>query len=593
MADAMSELMSWSLLAQYCAVGVDPYTVKVGYIISSHFKLSVKGERNVSNALNNLSVYGDDNPEHNGLSFGFSIDHIIRNREVNTSGFELTSLCGVLLEYYDEEFAARVFHELARMLDDERLPANMRPPLRQWKTMVHACNGVFAATGFGVSVEDFNQMGSTKVSRIKRDASASPRSIARILQGIGQVSLGRAKAITVSGGGDAGWVAAVAQWLFDLRVVVLSQSGVELYTNSETPDPQFVAIFDLSSEAESSAKYPSQTRGFLYDLKDTSRFSAGAPALRSARFASGRVPGHFLAKVFSEDFLTLVSAEWRTVGLAIGSVARAFEGLAIGELGKTYPELASVQNMHNPGSYGAGLVELITTWMPGLRHFAGQMNRGIKMTFQEASDCYREQVALLRKICGPCGICSPEDNRANIRPGLRNRGYCKLVIVEMIVALGLALSRITVTTGLLPKRSGIEGFYARQVDKRIQTKDPSLSEMEHFVIIYSNELKPVNVTRLEVCVELFCGCRAEQDIRNGLRAIAHEGICAYLVGLENGTKQRGSAKEGLIRVTPGKIQHQRKVFDRVSDGEDLTSSQRGDVWEAIALQDQSAVLYCI
>ena len=118
----MSETMSWSLLAQYYAVGVDPYTVKIGYIISSQFKLSVKGEPNVSSALNNLALYGDGNSEQDKLSFGFGIDHIIRNREANTSGFELTALCGVLLGYYDEDFASRVFHELAQMLENDHSP---------------------------------------------------------------------------------------------------------------------------------------------------------------------------------------------------------------------------------------------------------------------------------------------------------------------------------------------------------------------------------------------------------------------------------------------------------------------------------------
>jgi hypothetical protein len=147
------------------------------------------------------------------------------------------------------------------------------------------------------------------------------------------------------------------------------------------------------------------------------------------------------------------------------------------------------------GSYGAGLVETMTNWMPGLRRSSVTMSRAVKMTFEEASACYHEQLAKLRTACGPCDICSTEDNRSTVQPRI-DRNFCKLVIVETILALGLALSKMLVAPDLLPKRAGIEDFYDRQVRKRIQTKDPALTKLEHFVIVYGNELLPMNVTQV-------------------------------------------------------------------------------------------------
>lgn len=120
---------------------------------------------------------------------------------------------------------------------------------------------------------------------------------------------------------------------------------------------------------------------------------------------------------------------------------------------------------------------------------------------------------------------------------------------------------------LLPKRAGIEGFYDRQVRKRIQTKDSALTKLEHFVIVYGNELLPMNVTRLEVFIEIFGASDDAHDIRDGLVALSRAGVCAHLVALE-GASGRG-AEEGLIRVVPGKINFQGRVYDRVSDGKTL------------------------
>src|SRR5271156_3968371 len=89
MADKSSETsMPWSLLAQYCAIGVEPYTVEVGRLLTQHFKLSIIGERNIVHALNNLGLYGrsDEN-----LSFGFGMKHIIHNPTHNTTTFVLTA----------------------------------------------------------------------------------------------------------------------------------------------------------------------------------------------------------------------------------------------------------------------------------------------------------------------------------------------------------------------------------------------------------------------------------------------------------------------------------------------------------------------
>jgi len=289
MADKSSETsMPWSLLAQFCAIGVEPYTVEVGRLLTQHFKLSIKGERNITHALNNLGLYGrgDEN-----LSFGFGMKHIIHNPTHNTTTFVLTALCGVLMEYFDEEFTARVFSELVK-LQQLTLPAPIKPPLRQWKRMVHACNGYLATTRFGIVVEDFVQLNSTDSKGIPQSTRASPQSIAKALHAIGLISSGKEKQMTVVGGQDAGWIAAIAEWLFDFKVVVQGQDGTRLYSNCENLEPEVLVVFDYNMEADSSVQQM-QTKGSLYRLTPAAEPGASpggvAPEGHSWRSLAGTV----------------------------------------------------------------------------------------------------------------------------------------------------------------------------------------------------------------------------------------------------------------------------------------------------------------
>lgn len=149
-----------------------------------------------------------------------------------------------------------------------------------------------------------------------------------------------------------------------------------------------------------------------------------------------------------------------------------------------------------------------------------------------------------------------------------------------------------VASELFPKRAGIEGFYDHQVQKRIQTRDPALTGLQHFVILYGNELLPMNITRPEVCVEIFGASDDAHDIHDGLVALSRGEVCAHLVALEGASGRAGGGDEGLIRIVPGRINFQRRVHDRVSDGKTLRDSTSYHLWEATETQDPPLQFYC-
>jgi hypothetical protein len=170
----------------------------------------------------------------------------------------------VLVEYFDEEFPARVFSELVKLQQLAR-PAPMTPPLRQWRAMVPACNGILATTRFGFVVEDFVQLNSPDFKGIPQSTHAIPQSIAKALHAVGFMSSGQEKQLTIIGGQDAAGIAAIAEWLFDFKVVVQGQDGTRLYTNCDNLEPEVLIAFNYNMEAD--GPFGSmQTKGSLHGL---------------------------------------------------------------------------------------------------------------------------------------------------------------------------------------------------------------------------------------------------------------------------------------------------------------------------------------
>jgi hypothetical protein len=92
------------------------------------------------------------------------------------------------------------------------------------------------------------------------------------------------------------------------------------------------------------------------------------------------------------------------------------------------------------------------------------MGEKAALSFGDAKDQYEAKSVILAEIC-QCKHCSPK------KSGLKSPRYCLVLLVETILSMGLVLSNAIIADGLLPKRSGFQASYQRQLVKRRRFKD--------------------------------------------------------------------------------------------------------------------------
>lgn len=159
-------------------------------------------------------------------------------------------------------------------------------------------------------------------------------------------------------------------------------------------------------------------------------------------------------------------------------------------------------------------------------------------------------------------------------------GYCLNVLVETIVVLGMVLSRLTVASYIFPSVQGIRHLYRRQFAKRTEALESKSGDQIAIAdIVYGDEWDSSDLRRLQNCAELFSGSRPVTDLPENLAALAHEGICVYLVGLERTRRPPREEDQDLIRVTSGGVGVRYKIFTRAALGPVADAHELDNVWE--------------
>lgn len=296
-----------------------------------------------------------------------------------------------------------------------------------------------------------------------------------------------------------------------------------------------------------------------------------------------------LLRVFGQSFYHLNHEESNTLGAAISAAERGFEGLAEDKDSRNF---VSAQSQLSSTSFGHSLVQILTEWLPELRRLQGLIERQLKISFEEARNVYFQQIHKLQMVCG-CSICAPKDKDTLPSNFVRPRhGYCLTVLVEVIIALGLTLSKVTVAAQTYPTRPGIQNFHANQVSKRTEARNLEANDIRELEIVYGNSWKDTDASRLQVCAGIFSGSMPVKDVPGNLVALAHEGICVYLAKLERSEGPARTESNGLIRVVSGAICVRQKVFTRACLGPVADADEFENVWEEVRCAHLSQPLYC-
>jgi len=218
---------SVEVLSRFSKAGVEMITVAMGQAIFSSFNIPPSGQKRLSDAISKLksfSSYGQV------LWFGFGIKPIVRTLCETEQGSACAAICACLSVSYDSSYASQVLKVLA---DSSPAPKHLTPALPQWAAMFNVCAGAINDSQFPKLVEGFSSLLGHPSRGVEIRALQEPTTataLAGAIQELAKVSNGSLQNVTFEGGADCGWLAAVAQWLLDLRVEIIDGSGAHLYS---------------------------------------------------------------------------------------------------------------------------------------------------------------------------------------------------------------------------------------------------------------------------------------------------------------------------------------------------------------------------
>ncbi|KAJ9653314.1 hypothetical protein H2198_007503 [Neophaeococcomyces mojaviensis] len=601
--ESMDKPMSFSnrLLCQFDCAGTNPYCISFARYASVHWKPSTLGERIYNTCLNNLPVYVAADER---LQFGWNESFLYRNSGLHHFEYEHLILIGALSECLPAAYSAAVLRCLgARWEDKDRI----NPSLASWRRTTRGLDGILTSSEFALVMDDrmrLDPYGVTSAhSKSCTDSLLPPAEFAKALHALGELSIAGSGELTLVGGNFLGWFAAMAELFLSINVQVSSRDGQVLYSTKFESRAVLRLIFVDDLDLISTLQTPSSEQTMLTVMSSADDSVHMTPKIPF----TGRVTWEgLLSKVFEQKFHLIAHQESKTLVQSLGGVARLFALLA--EDPSIPEEVVSKENKQNPASYGLGLIQTLCNWFPELRHLQGRLERLQTLDRHGVTERCNSGAQRLISLCG-CDVCSMSTSRQFEQEIKVPQSFCLLAIMETILNMGLAMSRITVVPKLYPSRAGIHCIYQRQVQKLIEAKKllPPNSDTQHDIsqqpdtpsvdawarvkILFGNDWNANCSRRLQNACAIFSGSWPEHDLPENLVGLSHEGICAYMIGVQHGDKRPRRQDADVIRVTAGHIAWKQNCFSRASLGQPQGILSTDYSWEEAECNHLSQNLY--
>ncbi|KAL9075791.1 MAG: hypothetical protein Q9157_003892 [Trypethelium eluteriae] len=558
----MSFSTTLDVLSRISAAGVAPYTIIVGQKLGSLFHMTVAGRQKILDALTKLQSFASIGKI---LWFGFGIDHLVREMGKTEEGQLCLALCASISEIHQNNIAAEVLLEIAKT---SKAPDNLLPSIFEWMALLDACAGILSVTSFPelaekyISLHPFRRglsyeplQGPLETQR----GCSSPESLARALLAIAQVTRGELASVTIIGGADAGWLAAFAEWFFQLSVhISLASTGTTLYPiGKDSGAAQLEIIFEDRLDCVTT---DIQTTGRTYRLVDATVMIQGDnSAVYGTASVAGRIPWrNALYSVFGTDFKTLLSNRQALAG-GIGSLARIVKSISTGEVNFTSYTKGPWRYDHAE-SYGKGLIAKLNDLFPELASYRDIMEGEVRKDTSSALSQYEAYVIALKTACN-CKICQ----------GIVavQESYCLVLILEVIFSISCIVSLMDLPIPLSPTRLGFEAYYARQFVLRRDLDDrPNTSIAKKYeelgTIAFVLESISWEIDPLWDALTLFSGRprKTRTMLDQEVSAVNSNGICAYWAALG---KVSSGCLASRMTVVPGWIELNGKRHRMISD----------------------------
>lgn len=208
-------------LSHSSIAGVNPYTVQLVHALCSQFTLSSKAKRELEATRGKLSAATAD-----------AMHNVLLDLVATDQGLIALAICGILNESFEQESLGIVFEVLAKsaLFESNAVPKDLIPPNGSWAELNQLCGRLEAPNTFHDLVERYSHLEPVGAHL----EQTGPLGIVDSLQIMTEPFSGDPSGpITSYAGRHAGWYAAVAEWMFDLKIQIAAEDGRVLYSNCE------------------------------------------------------------------------------------------------------------------------------------------------------------------------------------------------------------------------------------------------------------------------------------------------------------------------------------------------------------------------
>ena len=226
-------------LSHYSHCKVSPYIVAVARTLCSQFSISASARDELADLRQRLDALEvEDN----------SSRYVLHKLTASDEGLTMLGICGILNAYFHPHALAEFFETLAKL---SSMPETLRPTHARWMEIVRLCGKIQASASFSSLAQKCSRLGLAEVAENKDlEESVGPESVVEAMQTMSEISTGQEDDhIYMFCGRTAGWYAAIAEWMFGLRVRLTilgggSMKGNVVYSNCQDDQVQLIIAFN-------------------------------------------------------------------------------------------------------------------------------------------------------------------------------------------------------------------------------------------------------------------------------------------------------------------------------------------------------------
>ena len=443
-------------MSRLASAGEEISTVVFAEAILGAFQLSAISQVHLNEALRKLKSFFN---ARNLMDPSFLVKYIVHFVADSVAGMTTIAICAAVTEVHSLKASTFIIQEYAQLCGTGTKLFSI-PSYRQWEILVKGCSGILAQSPFRLAFDFFKAI--CPRAETQNAACGGPKQVALALRGLAMISKGDMKSMKMKGSSECALLAAIAQWVLDLKVVIQYASGHIVYPGTEADVDDYHLMITYSDNTDTCE--PVSGAGSLYGIDQFSDIISKRTIAKSLR---DRIEwATALRDTFGSSAIILLQSP-TILGSLFGNVAK---------LHSYTPKSMALNNISRPCSTGFGpklsgrsFVDLACELLPELVASKNSMNKILDRPDDEACLQFERTSAILKKLC-VCAqnCCPPNFMELTSQPLLnepstfaRNNGnYCLWLLALTAIQLVRQVSILaSMPADLLPRRCGLEDLY--------------------------------------------------------------------------------------------------------------------------------------